>query len=170
MPSSKYLIGIFMTSLGISYSFLFATILCVHPSLWIDIIMIFIYLESYTLLRSCISIWYPLLSRPPFLFLFYFFGGSVKVCVSSADLISFHLDALFCGEDHSLLLVLMRLCHFYWYPSSWQSYPFYIFTTGCHKHRLFIWLLVSMWTHLLFCVGMIGLALCISFIQEYIDA
>ena len=105
-----------------------------------------------------------------FSFLFYFFGGSVKVCVSSADLISFHLDALFCGEDHSLLLVLMRLCHFYWYPSSWQSYPFYIFTIGCHKHRLFIWLVVSLWTHLLLCVGMIGLALCISFIQEYIDA
>ena len=31
------------------------TISGVHPSLWIDIIMILIYLESYTLERSCIS-------------------------------------------------------------------------------------------------------------------
>ena len=67
MLPSKYLIGIFMTSLWISCSFLFVTILCVHPSLWIDIIMIVIYLESYTLERTSISSWYPFLSRPPFL-------------------------------------------------------------------------------------------------------
>ena len=37
----------------------------------------------------------------------------MKVCVLSADLISLHLDALFCGEDHFfLLLVLTRLLPF----------------------------------------------------------
>ncbi len=35
------------------------TISCVYPSLWIDIIMIFIYLEPYTLERNYISRWYP---------------------------------------------------------------------------------------------------------------
>ena len=160
-----------MISLWISYHFLFATISCVHPSLWIDVIMIFIYLESYTLERSCISIWYPLLSRPPFRSCFISLVAPWR-CVSWVRIL------YRCILMHSFVVKIIffsclswrGFCHFYWYPSSWKSYPFYIFTTGCHKHRLFIWLVVSLWTHLLLCVVMIGLALCISFIQEDIDA
>jgi len=68
----------------------------------------------------------------------------VKAFALSACLLSLHLDALLCGEDYfphaylyeafAILLVsllLMRL------SSS-------IFTTGCHKHRFFICLLVSL--------------------------
>ena len=63
----------------------FVNISCVHPSLWIDIILIFIYLESYTLERSYISSWYPLLSVHrcfPFLFLWWLREGFCLECRS----------------------------------------------------------------------------------------
>lgn len=52
---AKDLIDIFMTSFWISCLFLLVTISCVHPSLWIYIIMIVFYLESFTHERSYIS-------------------------------------------------------------------------------------------------------------------
>ena len=52
---AKDLIDIFMTSFWISSLFLLVTISCVHPSLWIYIIMIVFYLESFTHKTSYIS-------------------------------------------------------------------------------------------------------------------
>jgi hypothetical protein len=110
----------------------------------------------------------------------------VKVCVLSAGLISLHLDALFCGEDHfphacldkafAILLVSLVLIRL----------SFSIFTMGCHKLGCFFSLFselvnpfascvcgkdmsCTLYLNLL-CVGMTGLAPCISFIQDYIDA
>ena len=121
MLSSKHLIDIFMTSLWISCSFLCVTISCVHPSLWIDIIMILIYLESYTLERSYISSWHPYSFTSTF-----FLGGFVKGFILSAGLISLHRDALFCGEDSFSLACLDEAFHFVWYPSSWQAIIIYL--------------------------------------------
>ena len=55
MLPNKDLIDIFMTSFWISCLFLLVTISCVHPSLWIYIIMIVFYLESWSHERSYIS-------------------------------------------------------------------------------------------------------------------
>ena len=92
------------------------------------------------------------LSRPPCLSC-YFFGGSVKAFALSACLISLHLDALLCGEayfPHACLYkafaILIGIPHL-------DEAFFYIFTMGCHKHRFFICLLVSLWTHLLVVCG-----------------
>jgi hypothetical protein len=68
----------------------------------------------------------------------------VKGFILSADLISLHLVALFCGEDCFPLA-----CHDEAFANSIGIPPlneasFYIFTTGCHKHRFFICLLVSL--------------------------
>jgi hypothetical protein len=68
----------------------------------------------------------------------------VKVCALSAGHISLHLDALFCGEDCFPLA-----CHDEDFANSIGIPPlneasFYIFTTGCHKHRFFICILVSL--------------------------
>ena len=76
------------------------TILGVHPSLQIYIIMIsstqnlihlreVAYLDDILSFRSTLSF-----------FCFFFFGGSVKAFTLSACLISLHLDALLCGEDY----------------------------------------------------------------------
>ena len=40
--------------------FLLVTILCVHVSLWMYIIMIVVYLETYTHEKSYMSYWYPI--------------------------------------------------------------------------------------------------------------
>ena len=171
MLSSKYLIGIFMTSLWISYYFLFATISSVHSSLWIDIIMIFIYLESYTLERNYISRRYPFFHDHLVFLVSFLWWLRESLCLECGSYIVASWCTLLWWRSFFFSCLSWRgFCHLYWFPSSWQSYPFYIFTTGCHKHRLFIWLVVSLWTHLLLCVRMIGLALCISFIPEYIDA
>ena len=118
------------------------TISCVHPSLWIDIIMIFIYLESYTLERSYIFNGYPNSFTSTFSFSVYFLGGSVKGFVLSADLISLHLFALFCGEDCFPLACLdeafaMSIGINNWYQQLvsllLMKLSFSLFTMGCHK-------------------------------------
>ena len=119
------------------------TISGVHPSLQIYIIMIsstqnLIHLREVAYLVDILSF------TSTLSFLCYFFGGSVKAFALSACPLLQHLDALVCGEDYFpyaclyeafpillVSLVLMRL------SSS-------IFTTGCHKHKFFICLLVSL--------------------------
>ena len=49
------------------------------------------------------------------------------------------------------MLVFTRLCHLVSLVLMRLSSS--IFTTGCHKHRFFICLLVSLWTHLLVVCG-----------------
>ena len=152
MLSSKYLIGICMTSLWISCSSCCNYFGC--TSFFVDIYHHdFVYIEPYTLERNYISSWYPffhvhLVFR--MLFLWWLRESFCLECVSS---IVASWCTLVCGEDyfpHAYLyeafaillvsLVLMRL------SSS-------IFTTGCHKHRFFLCLLVSLWTHLLVVCG-----------------
>ena len=75
------------------------TILGVHPSLQIYIIMIsstqnLIHLREVAYLDDILSF------TSTLSFLCYFFGGSVKAFSLSACLISLHLDALLCGEDY----------------------------------------------------------------------
>ena len=133
MPLSKYIISIFMTSMWISYSFLFVTISCVHPSLWIYIIMIFIYLESYTLERSYICSWYPYSFTSTFTWWL-----CERIYLECGSYILLHLDAILCGEDyfpHSYLYedfaILIGI------PRIDKAF-FSFFTMGCHKCWLFI--------------------------------
>ena len=75
------------------------TILGVHPSLQIYIIMIsstqnLIHLREVAYLVDILSF------TSTLSLLCYFFGGSVKAFALSAYLISLHLDALLCGEDY----------------------------------------------------------------------
>ena len=83
-----------------------------------------------------------------FSFLFYFFGGSVKVCVSSADLISFHLDALFCGEDHFTHACLEKACHLIGITRLDEAFFFYLHH-GLSQAWLIFLFLVSLWIHFL---------------------
>ena len=151
MLPSKYLIGICMTSLWISCSSCCNYFGC--TSFFVDIYHHdFIYLEPYTLERNYISRWYPFFHvHLVFLMLFLwwlresFCLGCVSSIVASwCTLVWWRLFSLCLslrGFCHLLVsLVLMRL------SSS-------IFTTGCHKHRFFICLLVSLWTHLLVVYG-----------------
>jgi len=62
---------IYVFKLDISL-FLFVTILCVHVSLWMYIIMIVVYLETYTHEKNYMSYWYPNGSVSILLFLFTF--------------------------------------------------------------------------------------------------
>ena len=133
MLSSKDLIGIFYDSRLDILFFSCVTISCVHPSLWIDIIMIFIYLESYTLERSYIFSGYPNSFTSTFSFSIYFLGGSVKGFVLSADLISLHLVALFCGEDCFPLACLDEAFAISVGIPPLDEAIFSIFTVGCHK-------------------------------------
>ena len=173
MLSSKYLIGIFITSLWISCSFLFVTISCVHPSLWIDIIMIVIYLESYTLERSCISSWYPLPSRPPFLSHVISLVAPWK-CVPWVRVISRCISMHSCVvKIFLLMLVLTRLfAILIGIPRLDEAFTFYLHH-GLSQAWLLFRFLVSVCILLLVvcvCVGRTCLAPCISFTQDYVDA
>ena len=119
MLSGKFLIGIFTTSLWISCSFLFVTISCVYPSLWIDIIMIFIYLESYTLERSYIYSWYPY----SFMSTFAWWLCERIYLEYGSYIVAFWCTLLWWRYVFSCLS-WWGFCHFDWYPSSWQSYHF----------------------------------------------
>lgn len=67
---------IYVFKLDISF-FLFITILCVHVSWWMCIIMMVVYLQTYTRERIYMSYWYPNALVSILLFLFTF-GGSEK--------------------------------------------------------------------------------------------
>ena len=126
MLSSKDLIGIFYDSRLDILFFPFVTISCVHPSLWIYITMIVIYLESYTRERSYISSWYPYSFMSTVSFSFYIFGGSVEAFVVWVRVLPL------CILVHSCLVKIVVLVLVL------TSLLFPIFIMGCHK----LWFLV----------------------------
>ena len=117
--------------------FPFVTISCVHPSLWMYIIMIVIYLESYTREPSYISSWYPYFFHVHHFILFlYLWWLRGSICCMSACLTSLHLSALMFGED---------CC-----PRACLDKPIISYLHhGLSQALIFNLLLVSLWTHLL---------------------
>ena len=103
----------------------------------------FVYLDPYTLERNYISRWYPFFHVHLvflMLFLWWLRESFFLECVSSiiaswCTLVWWRLFSSCLSLRGLVSLVLMSL------SSS-------IFTTGCHKHRFSICLLVSLWTHL----------------------
>ena len=68
----------------------------------------------------------------------------MKACALSACLLSFHLDALLCGEDyfpHACLYEAFAIL--IGIPRLDEAFIFF-FATGCHKHSFSICLLVSL--------------------------
>ena len=136
MLSSKDLNCIFYDSHLDILFFPFVTISCVHPSLWIYITMIVIYLESYTRERSYISSWYPYSFMSTISFSFYLWWLCGSICCMSVCLTSLHLSALMFGE-----VCCPRAC----LDKPIISYLHH----GLSQALIFNLLLVSLWTHLL---------------------
>ena len=110
MISSKYLIGVFMTSFG-CHVLLLCNYLCVHISLWMYVIMIVVYLETYTHTRSYIFIWYSI-SLESTLFIFYSMVTPKSIFLVSVCLILLHLVHSFVFEDFCLSCLPRWACWF----------------------------------------------------------
>ena len=150
---AKDLIDIFMTSFWISSLFLLVTISCVHPSLWIYIIMIVFYLESFTHERSYISNWYPLFFHVHRCFSFFsFWWLREKICFECVSYFPTSWCTLWPWRLFFLMLVLMRVLPFQLVSLLLTRFLLPIFTMGCHKRWFLFCLLVSLWTHFLVCV------------------
>ena len=64
----------------------------------------------------------------------------MKVCVLSADLISLHLDALFCDEDHFPHACLDKACHLIGIPRLDEAFIFYLHHGLSQAWLIFIFL------------------------------
>jgi len=91
------------------------TISCVYPSLWIDIIMIFIYVEPYTLERNYISRWYPFFhDHLVFLVLFLWWLREI-ICLECGSYIVASWCTLVWWRLFSSCLSWWGFRHVYWY-------------------------------------------------------
>ena len=109
------------------------TISCVYPSLWIDIIMIFIDLEPYTLERNYISRWYPFFhDHLVFLVLFLWWLREI-VCLKCGSYIVASWCTFFVVKFVFLVLVLTRLSPCLLVSLLLTMLSFSIFAMGCHK-------------------------------------
>ena len=134
--------------------FTLLTILCVHISLWMYVIMSVVHLEIYTHKRSYISTWY-LICLESTLFIFYSLVTPKRICPMSACLIFF---SVFCTHllfflSLMLALVSMLIPMFGWVVAYVSFFIWYllfvlnhIFYSKCLASLLFYDLL------LLFCV------------------
>ena len=102
--------------------FPFVTIPCVHPSLWIDIIMIFIYLEYYTLERNYISSWYPFFHVHLVFLMLFLWWLRESFCLECVSSIIASWCTLVWWRLFSSCLSLRGFCHLNWYPSSWWGF------------------------------------------------
>ena len=133
MLSNKDLIGIFMTSFWISCLFLLVIISCVHPSLWIYIIMIVFYIESYTQERSYNSNWYPLFFHVHhWIFFFSLWWFRERICLECRSYILASWCTLW-WWIFFLMLILTRVLTFWLVSFILTRLLFPFFTMGCHK-------------------------------------
>ena len=92
--------------------FLLVTILCVHVSLWMYIIMIVVYLETYTHEKSYMSYWYPIGSMSILLSLFTYCWLRKEFALWVLAIFSKTYFALIFIKDFRTSCFIWRSCYF----------------------------------------------------------
>ena len=82
----------------------------------------FVYLESYTLERSCISSWYPFFHVHLIFLMLFLWWLCESFCLECVSYIVASWRTLVWWRLFSSCLSLRGFCHLNWYPSSWWGF------------------------------------------------